>query len=73
MFMDKKIYISGMSCQHCIDRVKNALEALDGLNEVNVNLEDGVAHVSLIKNLDDNLIREAIEDAGYAIIKIENI
>ena len=71
--MDKKIYISGMSCQHCVNRVKNALEALDEVNEAIVNLEGNVARVSMKKDINDNIINEAINDAGYAVIRIETI
>jgi len=71
--MDKKIYIKGMSCQHCVNRVKNALEALDGVDEAIVNLEGNVARVSMKENIADSIINEAIEDAGYAVIRIETI
>ena len=35
--------INGMSCGHCTGSVKKALEAIDGLSEVTVNLDGNEA------------------------------
>ena len=37
--MKKKILIEGMSCEHCVAHVKDALEGIDGVASVLVNLE----------------------------------
>ena len=31
--MTKKVYIEGMSCQHCVNRVKDALNAVEGIRD----------------------------------------
>lgn len=43
--MKKKILIEGMSCEHCVGHVKNALEGLDGVTSVEVSLENKCAIV----------------------------
>lgn len=35
--------IKGMSCQHCAESVKKALEDISGLSQVSVKLEKGEA------------------------------
>jgi Copper chaperone len=67
--MKKKILIEGMSCQHCVGHVKEALEGLDKVTSVEVNLENKWAIVETA-NSDDEL-KEAIEEEGYDVIKIE--
>lgn len=67
--MKKKILIEGMSCQHCVGHVKEALEGLDKVTSVEVNLENKWAIVETT-NSDDEL-KEAIEEEGYDVIKIE--
>ncbi len=57
------IKVSGMSCMHCSSRVQKALEALDGVTSVKVELESGLATVS--GDFDDGAAVKAIEDAGY--------
>jgi copper chaperone len=68
--MSKKISIEGMSCNHCVMHVTNALEEL-GLEKINVDLETKTATVE--GTISDADIKAAIEDVGYEVIKIENI
>ncbi len=37
--MEKKLNVEGMSCQHCVGRVKKTIEAADGVSDVTVDLE----------------------------------
>jgi len=70
--MKKRIYIEGMTCQHCVMRVKKALED-NGCNEVNIDLEKGYAEVVDENNLSDDMIRNIIDEAGYDLIKIDRV
>jgi len=69
--MTKKIFIEGMSCQHCVKHVKNALEELDGIKSAKVSLEDKWAVIELSHDVDNEKIKEAIEDAGYEVTGIQ--
>ncbi len=69
--IEKKIYIDGMQCSHCKMSVENALKAIDGVKEVNVSLEDKCAVIILDKKIDDNLIKDAITQAGYVVVDIK--
>ena len=70
--MKKKISIEGMSCAHCANHVKQALNEI-GATNVEVNLEKKMATADLKDEVDDKEIRLAIEDVGYDVVKIENI
>jgi len=61
-----KLKISGMSCQHCVKTVKDALTALDGVQSAKVNLRKGEAVVRF-DELSVNLVnlRDAITQAGF--------
>jgi len=71
--MKKKLYIEGMSCQHCVMHVTNALKELEGVETVEVNLEGKYAVVELSQNMDEPVLRNALDDAGYDLIKVEDI
>lgn len=58
-----------MTCEHCVRRVKEALESLDGL-ETKVDLENNLAYTKSSIDYDDNIIKKVIEDAGYKVEKI---
>jgi copper chaperone len=67
--MNKKILIEGMSCNHCVAHVKEALEGLEGVTSVEVNLEGKYATVET--NVSNDVLKDAIEEEGYDVIKIE--
>ncbi len=66
--MEKIIYIEGMSCAHCSRRVENALNELDGVSAT-VNLEEKSATLTCTKEVSMDTIQEAIEDAGFTLVK----
>lgn len=67
--MTKTIKIEGMSCGHCQGRVEKALNALDGV-EAAVNLEQGTATVNLTQPISDDVLKNAVTDAGYEVVEI---
>ncbi len=69
--MKKKLFINGMSCMHCVKRAQNALKEVDGVAEAEVNLEGKFAVVELSKEVSDDTLKKAIEEAGYEVTAIE--
>lgn len=63
--MEKILNVEGMSCNHCTASVKKALEGLDGVKEADVSLEGKNARVELDKEVADEALVKAVEDAGY--------
>ena len=68
--MERILKVEGMSCNHCVASVKKALEGIDGVREADVSLEDKSARIELDKDLADESLVKAVEDAGYSA-KIE--
>lgn len=68
--MKKLMYIEGMSCMHCKNRVEKELGKLDGVNAV-VNLEEKSATVEMEKEIDDSVLKDVVENAGYEVIEIK--
>jgi copper chaperone CopZ len=60
-----EIEVAGMSCNHCVQSVKNALEKIAGVKQVEVNLERGLATVDG-ENLLPEKISMTIEELGFA-------
>lgn len=65
--MNSYVKIRGMSCRHCVMAVRKALSALDGVKEVEVNLEKGEASISHDKPIDLEEVRKTIEESGYEV------
>jgi copper chaperone CopZ len=56
-----------MSCGHCEKAVGSALSALDGVTHVKVDVITGLVTVASGSELDDTLVRDAVDDAGYEL------
>lgn len=61
------IKVNGMRCQHCVKSVTEALEALDGVCDVHVNLEEAAVTFagSPAGGLDS--VRAAITALGFEV------
>ena len=63
---ETRLNIDGMTCQHCVMRVKKAIESLPGIQDVTVDI--GTASVSFDASaIQQKEIEEAITRAGYSI------
>ena len=65
--MDKTLNIEGMMCMHCEARVKATLEAIDGVAEAVVSHEKNNAIVKLLKDVDYEVLKKAVEEQGYKV------
>lgn len=62
-----KIKVSGMTCQHCVKSVTDALNALDGVSNVSVDLDSGVAEYDADQSVSREVVREAIRKIGFVV------
>lgn len=67
----RTVYIKGMMCAHCENRVKNALTALPQVTNADVSHKKGTAVITLCENIDDSVVVTAVKNAGYKVKKIK--
>ncbi|MBV4425887.1 heavy-metal-associated domain-containing protein [Clostridium tyrobutyricum] len=67
----KTVHVEGMTCQHCVHHVKKSLEGINGVSSVKVDLNSKTAVIKSSNDIDDDLIKTAVKDAGYEVTKIE--
>ncbi|HRQ11652.1 MAG TPA: cation transporter [Trueperaceae bacterium] len=58
-----KLNVTGMTCGHCQNAVKNALEEVTGVETAQVDLENGTATVA--GAADVSALLAAVQEAGY--------
>ncbi len=68
--MEKTLVIEGMVCGHCAAHVERALNALPGV-QATVDLQHKTALVRSAQALDDETLRQAVQNAGYEVISIQ--
>ena len=69
--MKKTVRIEGMMCPHCEANVKKTLEALGNVASAEVSHKAGTAVLSLSGDVDDAVIKKAVEDKGYKVVSIQ--
>ncbi|MCR4922996.1 MAG: heavy metal translocating P-type ATPase [Lachnospiraceae bacterium] len=69
--MTKTVKIEGMMCEHCEARVKKTLEKLDFVEEAKVSHKEGSAILTLKGDMDEEVVKAAIEDQDYKFLGIE--
>lgn len=65
------VSVSGMTCGHCVSAVTEELEALSGVEAVDVDLNaGGISTVTITssKELSPSEIGEAVAEAGYLVV-----
>ena len=69
--MKKEIKVEGMMCQNCVKHVTKALEGIDGVEKAEVSLENKNAIIETSKYISDEIIKNAVDEAGYKVTKIK--
>ena len=67
----KTISIEGMMSSHCTGTVEKALNAVDGVNNVTVSLENKNAVVTVDDTVTDKQLKEVVTNAGYKVTGIK--
>ena len=62
---EMKIKVNGMMCAHCEAHVKKALEAIEGIETAVASHEENLVTITNTKDIDENAIKAAVEEAGY--------
>lgn len=65
--MVKVLKVEGMMCAHCQARVQKALEAVEGVKKIVVDLEGGTATVTMEQEIPDEKLKSAVTEAGYQV------
>jgi copper chaperone CopZ len=61
------LQVGGMTCGHCVASVKNALEAVDQVEEAIPELSSGRVRLRAAEGVRADALREAVEQAGFQL------
>ncbi len=60
----ENITIEGMTCNHCVNYVAEAIKSVSGVESVQVSLQNKNAKITGIFSIDD--VKKSVKDAGYS-------
>jgi copper chaperone len=64
---EHRFRVPGMSCEHCERAIRNELLKVNGVFDVDINLETKVVSIEHDPVVNTGAMREAIQVAGYEI------
>ena len=67
--MKRVLMIEGMSCEHCVKAVTEALQEL-GVVDVTIDLATGTTYIDSALDIAEEALREAVHEAGYTLTSI---
>ena len=59
--------VTGMTCGHCVASVTEEVSELAGVETVDVDLATGAVTITSTTPHEDDAVRAAVEEAGYAV------
>ena len=71
--MKKVLIVEGMMCAHCQAHVQKALAGVEGVTEAVVDLESKKATVTLAQDVVDQVLLDAVTEAGYTPVSCETL
>ena len=71
--MKKVLIVEGMMCAHCQAHVQKALAGVEGVTEAVVDLESKKATVTLAQDVADQVLMDAVTEAGYTPVSCETL
>lgn len=63
------VYVDKMTCAHCVKHVKDALMALDGVTDINIDLKSKKVDITSCKPVSAAAVERAVTEAGYSVIE----
>ena len=66
---ETNLIVNGMMCGGCENRVKNAIKNIEGVENVAADHNTGKVIVISDNEVSEEIIKEALEDIGYEVVK----
>ncbi|GAA4047176.1 heavy-metal-associated domain-containing protein [Agromyces indicus] len=66
----REYQVTGMTCGHCELSVREEVEQLTGVTDIQVSAASGTLSVNAPSDLDDAGVIAAVEEAGYSAVRV---
>jgi copper chaperone len=61
--------VTGMTCGHCEMSVREEVNAVPGVQDIEVNAQTGKLVVTSAAPVDDDAVLAAVDEAGYSAVR----
>jgi copper ion binding protein len=68
MSQTQTLTVTGMTCGHCVASVTEEVQAIRGVENVDVVLDTGAVTITSSEPIDGADVKAAVEEAGYQLV-----
>ncbi|PCI45613.1 MAG: hypothetical protein COB41_01065 [Proteobacteria bacterium] len=66
------IQVDGLSCPFCTYGLEKQLKKVVGVGSVSIDMKEGKATITMQQSVDDSVLRQAVEKAGFTARNISH-
>ena len=66
--MKQEIFVKGMMCEHCTNRVKQELLKFKEINYIEIDLKTGKVEMEITEEISKETLKQKIEELGYEFV-----
>jgi copper chaperone len=70
MMATSEYQVTGMTCGHCEMSVRDEVDQLPGIEDVQVSAQTGRLTVTAAQPVDDADVLAAVDEAGYSAVRV---
>ena len=67
MSTTRTVTVTGMTCDHCVAAVRSEIGGIEGVEQVDVDLDSGRVTITSTFEVGDDALAAAVDEAGYEI------
>ena len=67
--METKFTVPEISCGHCKETIKSAINSLENVEAVNVDIDQKSVEVKSSSDLDLSLVSNMLDEQGYTVVE----
>ncbi|MDQ1636061.1 MAG: hypothetical protein QOJ32_2870 [Frankiaceae bacterium] len=72
--VEQSYLVSGMTCDHCVSAVRDAVSKVYGVIDVQVDLVPGAISTVIVASeqpVAESSVRQAVDEAGYEVVAVQ--
>ena len=67
--METKFTVPEISCGHCKETIESAINSLENVEAVNVDIDQKLVEVKSSSDLDLSLVSNMLDEQGYTVVE----
>jgi copper chaperone CopZ len=67
--METKFTVPEISCGHCKDTIETAINTIESVKKVSVNIDEKLVEISSTNTIDMEFVTNLLDEQGYTVVE----